>query len=410
MISGIENLFSKNANNLKRSVIRELLKLTNKPEIISFAGGLPAPQTFPKEELTNIVDEVITKDGAKSLQYGATEGDEMLKEEIIKLLEKDGIENLKMENVLPVTASQQALDMCAKIFVNPEDPIILGMPSYVGAIGAFRSYRADMIGVPLQEDGMDMEILEEKVKKIKKEGRKLKFVYVIPDFQNPAGITMSEAKRKKLLELAYKYNFLIIEDSPYRNLRYTGENVPSIYSLDDKGYTVSLYTFSKIFAPGFRLGWIIGPDEIIDKFVVAKQAMDLCTPPFSQRIAAYYMKEGYLKKRIEKNVKLYRKRRKAMLDALEKYMPKRDDISWTKPEGGMFLWLTVPEFVDTEDMFYKAIDENVAYVVGNAFYVDDDGSNTCRLNFSYCSKEKIEEGIKRLSDVVKQEIEEKEVK
>ncbi len=410
MISGIENLYSKNANNLKRSVIRELLKLTNKPEIISFAGGLPAPKTFPKDELGDIVDEVIQKEGTKALQYGATEGDEMLREEIIKLLEEDGIEGLKIENVLPVTASQQALDMTAKIFVDPGDPIVLGMPSYVGAIGAFRSYRADMIGVPLEDDGMNMEILEEKVKKLKEEGRTLKFVYVIPDFQNPAGITMSKEKRQKLINLAHKYNFLIIEDSPYRNLRYSGENVPSIYSLDDKGHTVSLYTFSKIFAPGFRLGWIVGPEEILDKYIVAKQAMDLCTPPFSQRVAAYYMKEGYLKKRIEKNVEIYRKRRKAMLDALEKYMPDRDDISWTKPEGGMFLWLTVPEYIDTEDMFYKAIDQNVAYVIGNAFYVDDGGSNTCRLNFSYCSEDKIEEGIKRLSDVVKKEIEKREGK
>src|SRR6056297_373603 len=197
MISGIENLYSKNANNLKRSVIRELLKLTNKPEIISFAGGLPAPKTFPKDELGDIVDEVIQKEGTKALQYGATEGDEMLREEIIKLLEEDGIEGLKIENVLPVTASQQALDMTAKIFVDPGDPIVLGMPSYVGAIGAFRSYRADMIGVPLEDDGMNMEILEEKVKKLKEEGRTLKFVYVIPDFQNPAGITMSKEKRQK---------------------------------------------------------------------------------------------------------------------------------------------------------------------------------------------------------------------
>src|SRR6056297_1330464 len=408
MISNIENFYSKNANNLKRSVIRELLKLTNKPEIISFAGGLPAPKTFPKSELSKIVEKVINNDGNISLQYGATEGDELLKEEIIKLLNEDGIKNLKSENVLPVTASQQALDMVNKIVVNPGDPVTVGVPTYVGAIGAMRSYRADMIGVPLEDDGMNMDILEKKVKELKDEGRKLKYVYVIPDFQNPAGITISKEKRLKMLELAYKHNFIIIEDSPYRNLRYTGENVPSIYSLDDKGHTIGLYTFSKIFAPGFRLGWIIAPEDIIDKFVVAKQAMDLCTPPFSQRIAGYYMKEGLLKKRIAKNVKIYQKRRKAMLEALDKYMPERDDISWTKPEGGMFLWFTVPDFINTEDLFYKAIDENVAYVIGNAFYVNGEGNNSCRLNFSFCSAEKIDEGVKRLAKVLKEDIKEKE--
>lgn len=407
MLSDIEKLFSKNAKNLKRSVIRELLKLTNKPEIISFAGGLPAPKTFPKNHLSEIVKEVINKDGDISLQYGATEGDELLKEEIIKLLNEDGIDNLEMKNVLPVTASQQALDMISKIFVNPNDPVILGMPSYVGAIGAFRRYRADMIGVPVDKDGMNMVKLEEKIKEINKEGKTLKFVYVIPDFQNPAGITISKEKREKLLELAYKYDFIIIEDSPYRNLRYTGDNVPTIYSLYDKGHTVGLYTFSKIFAPGFRLGWIIGPENIIEKLVVAKQAMDLCTPPFSQRIAGYYMKKGYLTERIAKNVEIYRERRKTMLESLEKYMPDRDDISWTKPEGGMFLWLTLPDFIDTEKMFYDAIDENVAYVIGNAFFVNDGGNNACRLNFSYCAPEKIKDGIERLAGVIEREIEKK---
>ena len=404
MIADIEGLYSENARNLKKSVIRELLKITKKPEIISFAGGLPAPQTFPVDQLKDIVGEILEKEGTAALQYGATEGDDMLKEEIIKFMAEDGITNLTPENILIVSASQQALDMVAKVFVNPNDPVFVGLPTYVGTISALRSYNARMIGIPVTETGMDMDKLKMEIKRLNKLGTPPKFVYLIPDFQNPAGITISKEKREQLLEIAHKYNLLIIEDSPYRNLRYNGEPVPSIYSLDTEGHTVGLYTFSKIFCPGLRLGWIIGPAEIINKFVVAKQAMDLCTPPFNQKIAAYYMKKGLIKERIQKNVELYKSKKDAFLAALDKYMPKRDDLSWTKPEGGMFLWMTLPEFINADKMFYTAVEKNVAYVIGSAFYVNDGGYNTLRLNFSYPSLEEIEEGIKRLAEVIKDEI------
>ncbi len=404
MIADIERLYSINAGNMKRSVIRELLKLTSKPEIISFAGGLPAPQTFPVEDLKKITLEILEKEGSKALQYGSTEGDDMLKEEIIKFMEKDGTAGLTKENILIVSASQQALDMTCKLFINPGDPVVIGLPSYVGTISAMRSYSARTIGINIDDDGMDMDKLDAEITRLVVECGAPKFIYVIPDFQNPAGITISREKRERLLEIAYKHQVLIVEDSPYRSLRYNGEAVPSIYSLDKEGHTIGLYTFSKIFCPGLRLGWIVAPKEIINKYVIAKQAMDLCSPPFSQKIAAYYMKEGLLEERISKNVELYRVKKDAMLAALEKHMPKRPDLDWTKPEGGMFLWMRMPDFINMDDLFYKALDNNVAYVVGSAFYVNEGGKNTCRLNFSYPSLEDIDEGMRRLGNVIREEI------
>lgn len=410
MIADLEGLYSHNAKNLKKSVIRELLKLTNKPGIISFAGGLPAPETFPVNDVKALTCEMLDEEGTKALQYGATEGETDLKEEIIKFMDKDGIQGLTPENILIMTASQQALDMVCKVFINPNDPVILELPSYLGMISAMRSYDARMIGINAADDGMEMDKLEAELKRLSDMRERIKFVYVIPDFQNPAGITMSLEKRKKLIELAVKYQFIIIEDSPYRNLRYDGTPVPSIYSLDKEGHTVGLYTFSKIFAPGLRLGWVIGPAEIINKFVVARQAMDLCTPPFTQKLTAKYMKKGLIYDRIRKNVDIYRVKKDAMLAALDKYMPKHPDVSWTKPEGGMFLWIRLPDFVNTEEMFYKAIENNVAYVVGSAFYSNDGGHNTMRMNFSYPTLEQIEEGVKRLGRVIEDVIQQYEKK
>ena len=410
MIADLEGLYSQNAKNLEKSVIRELLKLTTKPGIISFAGGLPAPETFPVNDVKAIVNEMLDEEGTKALQYGTTEGEPALKEEIIKFMEKDGITGLTPDNILVMTASQQALDMVCKVFINPNDPVILELPSYVGMISAMRSYGARMIGINAADDGMEMDKLESELKRLGDMRERVKFVYVIPDFQNPAGITMSLEKRQRLVELAHKYQFIIMEDSPYRNLRYNGETIPSIYSLDKEGHTVGLYTFSKIFAPGLRLGWVIGPAEIINKFVVARQAMDLCTPPFTQKITSRYMKRGLIYDRITKNVELYRIKKDAMLKALETYMPKHAELNWTKPEGGMFLWLRLPEYINTEEMFYKAIENNVAYVVGSAFYCNDGGHNTMRLNFSYPTLEQIDEGTKRLARVIEDVIQRYEKK
>jgi len=403
-IEEVERLYSSNLEGMKKSVIRELLKLTQKPEIISFAGGLPSPLTFPVKEIAELAKDVVLKEGEWALQYGATEGIPKFRDEIIKFLKSDNV-SANQENILVTTASQQGLDLVGRVFINPGDHIILACPSYVGAISAFRGYSVNFECVNLDDDGIIVEEVMETIKALKAKGVFPKFIYTIPDFQNPAGVTLSLERRKKLLDIAKQESIVIIEDSPYRQLRYVGEDVPSIYELDKgEGYVVALRTFSKILFPGLRLGWIMAHEKIIDKFVTAKQAMDLCTPPMSQSIAYEYMRRGLLLDHIKENIALYKKRREAMLNALDEYIPKHPDITWTKPDGGLFLWMSLPEYIDTEKMFMEAIEENVAYVVGSAFYAREGGKNSMRINFSYPSEEQIEEGTQRLARVIKRQL------
>ncbi|MEJ2627565.1 MAG: PLP-dependent aminotransferase family protein [bacterium] len=396
----LESTLSMNAAGLKKSVIRELLKLTQKPGIISFAGGLPSPATFPVKEIAKLSKEVILRDGEWALQYGPTEGDPRLKKEIVKIIKKDGAA-VDLENILITNASQQGLDIIGKVFLNRNDPIIVARPSYVGALGAFRSYGARFIGVELDDEGIQLDVLRSKLEEMKGRAESPKFIYVVPDFQNPAGVTLSLERRKELLKIAHEYQILIIEDTPYRQLRYVGENLPSLYQLDrGNGYVISLYTFSKILFPGLRLGWILASKPIIDKFVIVKQAMDLCTPSITQAIAYEYCHRGLLDSHIKDNIALYKKKRKVMLEALEKYLPKDEAITWTKPDGGLFLWVQLPEEIDVEAMFYKAVERKVAYVIGTAFYSDEGGKNAMRLNFSFPSEEEIITGVKRLAGVI----------
>jgi 2-aminoadipate transaminase len=406
-----EAAYSANANNMKKSVIRELLKLIAQPEIISFAGGLPAPETFPVADLKIAADAVFDKDATKALQYGTTEGDPDLKAEIIKFEGRQGVQ-LKNENLLIVSASQQGLDIVSKVFLDPGDYMIAGRPTYVGAIQAFQSYSAKVLGIPFtpEQDGFDMDALEKLYSKAIGSGKKVKFIYVIPDFQNPAGFCWSLAKRKAILEFAYRKDLVLVEDSPYREIRFIGEHLPSIYQLDqqgrNEGIVVNLKTFSKILTPGVRIGWMMGHPTLISKFVIAKQAMDLCTNVFAQKWLAEYMKTGKLYDVIKNTCNNYREKRNVMVEALEQHMPKRPDISWTKPEGGLFLWISLPKYINTEELIYKAVEqEKVAFVVGSAFYFDEPEHNAMRINFSYSSPALIREGIMRLCRVIRKEIE-----
>ncbi len=396
-------LFSENAMSFKKSAIRELLKLTAKPEIISFAGGLPHHDTFPIPHLKEIIADLLHREGKKVLQYSTTEGDQSLKEELCKWLAKDAV-NVKPDQMLIVSASQQALDLVARIFLNPEDTCIVGLPTYLGFLQSAGAVRGKMVGIPLDDDGIKTDQVKDQIVRLIKEGKKPKFIYVIPDFQNPAGVTLSLERRKHLLKIAEEFDIIIIEDSPYRRLRYTGKPIPTIFQLDEgRGYVATLYTFSKIFLPGFRLGWVIGPKHVIEKMILAKQGMDLCTSLFTQAIAREYIKADLLDERIEKNIELYSKKRKKMLEALEKYMPKIEGLKWTKPDGGLFLWVSLPPSMNTDRMFYEAIKENVAYVIGSAFHCDGEGQNTMRLNFSYPSEDEIDTGIQRLAKVIEKE-------
>ncbi|MDX9771083.1 MAG: PLP-dependent aminotransferase family protein [Tenuifilaceae bacterium] len=399
MVTDLNSVFSNTAKGMKRSAIRELLKLTQRSDIISFAGGLPAPDTFPIDQLKEISCEVLDTEGAQALQYGATEGDMKLREILVERYKKEGLK-LDINNLVITTASQQALDLIPKIFINPGDKIICGLPSYLGGLSAFSTYGAQMVGIKLDDKGMRSDLLVQELEKMKANGEKPKFIYIIPDFQNPAGITMPESRRLEIIEIARKYDVLIVEDSPYRELRFDGEVQRTMYELDGTGHVILLGTLSKIFVPGFRIGWVVAHEDVIDKIVMAKQSTDLCTSPYVQKIAAKYYEKGYFDENLKKIIDSYRIKRDAMLEAFRKYMPK--GVSWTEPEGGLFLFLTLPEHMNSEDLFKIAIEQKVAFVLGSVFHCDGSGKNTMRLNFSFMNKEQNDEGVKRLAEAIKQ--------
>ncbi len=399
MVKDLTEFYSKAALNMKRSEIRELLKVTRRPGIISFAGGLPDPRTFPVKDLEEVSCEILREQGDTALQYGPTEGEPPLREALAKWMgyEKDSI---KLENILITAGSQQGLDIISKVFLDPDDIVVMELPSYIGGLQAFNAYRAKMIGVPQDAQGMRMDQLEKVLDNVASRNRKPKFIYVVPDFQNPSGITMTLQRRKKLLQIAYQYDIPIIEDSPYRELRYKGEDVPAIYSLDTQNQVIVLGTFSKLLCPGLRIAWVMAPAEWMDRMVVAKQSMDLCSPSYTQLMVAEYLKRGLLPKQIKKIRKLYSGKLKVMLKTLKQHMP--EGVKWSQPDGGLFLWLELPENLSANDLFPKAIENNVAYVVGSAFHCNGKGQNTARLNFSYSTEQQIVEGIQRLAKMFKE--------
>lgn len=403
MINDLDQILSASAKRMKRSVIRELLKMTQRPELISFAGGLPSPESFPVEQLKQVVVEVLDTDSARALQYSETEGDKRLREILVEKYRKEGL-NININNLIISTASQQALDLIPKIFVNPGDKVICGLPSYLGGISAFATYGADLVGIELDDHGMRSDLLEQKMQELQRKGQKPKFIYVIPDFQNPTGICMPERRRLEIIEIARKYNVLIVEDSPYREVRFSGTPQRTMYELDGTGQVILLGTMSKIFVPGFRLGWIVAHEDVIDKLVMAKQNTDLCTSSFVQKIAAKYFDKGYFEPNLAKTNAMYKEKRDAMVEAFHKFMPK--GVKWTEPEGGLFLFVTLPEYIDAENLFKIAIEENVAFVPGTVFYCNGEGKNTLRINFSFMSKELNIEGSRRLANAIKRMIKE----
>ena len=401
MVSDYKEILSDSAKGMKRSAIRELLKLTQKPEIISFAGGLPAKESFPLEQLQEICAEVIATDGAAACQYGSTEGVPELLEILAQRYRDQGLSYVTKENITIITSSQQGLDTVGKIFLNRGDKYICELPSYLGALGAFNSYGGVGVGIPQDEQGMSAVELEKTLAEMEAKGEKPKFIYLIPDFQNPAGMTMPEARRIEILNIAKKHEIMIIEDSPYRELRFSGKPQRMLYDLDNgEGNVITLGTFSKIFMPGFRMGWVLAHPMVIDNFVKAKQSTDLCTSAFLQKITVKFFQKNYFDANVKKIVDMYRGKLEAMLGAFEKYMP--EGVTWTRPEGGLFLFLTLPEGYDAEELFQIAIEKNVAFVLGTVFFVNGGGKNTMRINFSYMSEEMNIEGVKRLADAIKE--------
>jgi 2-aminoadipate transaminase len=398
-----DRLYSDRAGKMRKSEIRELLKVTQDPEIISFAGGLPNPLSFPIQDLRSIVQTVLNTHGKVALQYGTTHGVNELRDAILERCLKEGMKgDLTIDNVMIMSGSQQALDAVGKIFLNPGDIAMVGLPSYLGGINAFRSYEANLIGVPLDKEGMQVDLLEEKIKELIKQDMIVKFVYTVPTFQNPAGTVMPESRRKKLVDIAHEYDLIIVEDDPYSKLRYDVGPIKPIKAFDDEGRVVYMSTFSKILAPGFRLAWIIAAEDIMRKLALCKQALDLCTAGFSQYIAYEFIKSGSMDLHIMKICEMYKPKRDIMMDAMKKYFP--EGYVCNRPKGGMFAWVTLPEGIDTEVMFLDALKEKVAYVHGKAFCVDGSGSSSMRLNFSYSTNEQLDAGMKRLGAVVERKM------
>ncbi len=388
--------FSEDVGSFFRSPVRDIFKKVDLNSIYSFAGGYPSAETFPMEDIRSTMSLVIDKYGGKAFQYGATQGVTELREAVAKRC------GVPVERVQITSSSQQGIDVCTRVLVDPGDVILTSSPSYLGALQSFKSYRADVRGVShCKELDAFRQAYESEIAKVQAEGKQIKFLYMIPDFQNPSGESLTLEERQMLVALAQKYDFLIVEDSPYRELRYEGEHIPSLYSLDPDR-VIYLGSFSKIFAPGFRLGWAIAHPDILDKIYVCKQSLDLCPPVFDQYVAAEFLASGKLDENLLKTIALYKGKRDLLLSLLEKYMP--EGVSWTHPEGGLFLFLTMPEGFDAVAFYDKALSAGVAYVAGEFFHPDRSGKNTMRMNFSFMTPQKITEGVKLLAELLEDEI------
>jgi 2-aminoadipate transaminase len=403
--------YAQRTKNVQSSAIRELLKLTQKPDIISFAGGLPAPDVFPLDRFQEACRRVLEVQGHMALQYSTTEGYEPLREMIARHISRYGIK-ARPEHVLITCGSQQALDLIGKLLINPGDRILVEAPTYLGALQAFTVYGADYVSVPCDEDGLRTEFLEPSLRSGPK------FMYVLPNFQNPGGTTLSEGRRHELVLLADKYGIPIVEDDPYGQLRYEGEHLSPLVVIDrenlrrDESYftgnVIYLSSFSKTLAPGLRLGWMVAPPDVISKLVQLKQGADLHTSTFTQVVAYEVAKDGFLDDHVKLIRKVYHERRDAMLTALKQYFP--PEVKWTHPKGGLFLWVTLPHGMDCRSLLEAALKENVAFVPGDSFYAKsenhDERYRHFRLNFSHGQPEKIREGIRRLAIAVKHQLHE----
>lgn len=397
-----EHRFAHRTEGMKSSFIRELLKVTDQPDMISFGGGFPAAEIFPIDRVRAACDKVLTEKGRKALQYTTTEGYAPLREWVARDAKKMGI-NISLDNILITTGSQQALDFVGRIFINRGDRVLTESPTYLGAIQAWNAYGPHYVTVDTDEDGMLTDQLEQLV------ATNIKFMYVLPNFQNPMGVTLSHTRRKQIVEIANRHGVPIVEDDPYGKLLFEGEPIPPLCVIDEEyhsnqdgcysGNVIYTSTLSKILAPGLRIGWVIAPPQVNKKMVQAKQGADLQSSTFDQYVAYELVKDEWLNEHIELIKMVYKERRDAMLNAFEKYMP--EGTTWTKPAGGLFLWLRLPDGCDTVKLFPMAVEEKVAYVPGEPFYPNGGPTNTMRMNFSASKPEVIDEGVRRLANIVR---------
>ena len=386
---------------MKSSAMRDLMAVTARPEVISLAGGLPDTSTFPPETFAAVAQRIAHESCAKALQYGPTEGLAETKDCIAEVMEADGMK-VDPDHLIVTTGGQQVIDLVTKTLIDPGDVIIAEAPTYPGAVPTFSSYQADVVQIEIDADGMRIDLLEERLAQLERDGRRPKFIYTVPSFQNPAGVTMSLERRQRLVELAAEREILVLEDNPYGLLRYEGQPLPPLHALDGGVYVMYLGTFSKILSPGIRLGWVVAPVPVLEKINLGKQAADLCTSTLSQLMVQAYFEQARWHDYVESLTEIYRDRRDTMLDALAEFFP--PEAEWTRPAGGLFIWATLPDFIDTTDLLARALRENVAFVPGEAAYLDGRGRNAMRLNFSASDEDAIREGIRRIGKVVQEQV------
>jgi 2-aminoadipate transaminase len=395
-------LFARRTHQMRSSAMRDLMAITARPDVISLAGGLPDTSTFPADTFAELMTEIAHHSCARALQYGPTEGFTETKARIGEVMREEGM-RLDPDDLIVTTGGQQVIDLVTKTLVDPGDVVICEAPSYPGAVPVFSSYEADVVQIEMDSDGMRIDLLEETLDQLERQGRRPKFIYTVPTFQNPAGVTLSMPRRKRLVEIAREKELLVLEDNPYGLLRYEGEPLPPLHALDGGEYVLYLGTFSKILSPGIRLGWLVAPSPVLAKVQLGKQAADLCTSSLTQQFVDGYFERGHWREYVTALCGLYRERRDAMLDALAEFFP--PEAEWTRPAGGLFIWATLPEFIDTHDLLAKALrEEQVAFVPGAAAFVDGRGASSMRLNFSASDADAIREGIRRIGKVVREQI------
>lgn len=391
-----ELLYSDRIKQLSPSPIRELLKIAVKPGIISLAGGNPSPDTFPVKELKDCFLKVLEKDWKRILQYSPTEGNTDLIEIIKQYSRNQGI-NCETENILITSGSQQGMDLVCKVLLNPGDEVIVELPSYPGSIHTLKSYQAKLTGVPVDQEGIDIDILEDILKDRQKTGILPKFIYLIPTFQNPSGVTLTETRRNSIIKLTEKYGILIVEDDPYNALRYDGENIKPIKALDRNENVIYMSSFSKTFCPGVRVAWVVGPKDLIRKMVIGKQGADLHTSSLNQAIVAEYCRNNLMENHLKDILSYYKEKRDIMLESIERHF--KNVATWTKPQGGFFVWMSLDKKENTDELFSKAVEKGVIYVPGSSFCVDGSNKNSMRLSFATVSNENIKKGIQLLSEI-----------
>ena len=395
-------LFARRTQEMKSSAMRDLMAITARPEVISLAGGLPDTSCFPSEDVAALMSRVAADSSARALQYGPTEGMDELKACIVEVMAEEGMD-VGADELLITTGGQQVIDLVCKTLIDPGDVIVAEGPTYPGAVPTFGAYQADVVQIEMDADGMRVDRLEETLDRLEADGRTPKFVYTVPTFQNPAGVTMSLERRRELVRIAKQRELFVLEDNPYGLLRYEGDALPPLYALDGGEFVIYLGTFSKILSPGLRLGWTAAPRPVLEKLNLGKQGVDLCSSTFAQFFVVEYFTSRDWRRLLGSFRDVYRRRRDVLLEALEEHLPA--EAEWTRPDGGLFIWATLPSYIDTTDLLARALSHNVAFVPGRAAYLDGRGASSMRLNFSGVNEDEIREGIRRIGKVVSEQVE-----